>query len=409
MRTLPKARFLDPTTPPTLFTLVVTAATAALSLNIFLPSLPAITEHFDARYAVIQFLVSGYLLMTAITQFLVGPISDRFGRRPVMLTGFAIFTLASVVCATAPTTEILLIARITQAAVVVGFVLSRAAVRDIVPGDRAASMIGYVTMGMALAPMLAPTLGGVLQEVFDWQAAFWVMAGFGLATLLLVWRDLGETNVQKSASMSAQIRSYPELLRSRRFWAYAAVGALSSACFFALLGGAPFVGDRVYNLSPGELGLYFMFTPFGYMAGNFVSGRYATRFGIYKMITSGTLVTIAGMTLALILVMSGAKHPVAFFGPTVFIGLGNGMILPSATAAMLNIIPRLAGTAAGLGGAFLTLGGAAISAFVASILTEERGVYPLVICILICAAGSLAFALYAILIERQVRGAAPAQ
>ncbi len=408
MSSLPKARFLDPTTPPTLFTLVVVAATAALSLNIFLPSLPAITAHFDADYAVIQFLVSGYLLTTAIVQFFVGPISDRFGRRPVMLVGFSIFTFASVICALAPSTEILLSARVIQAGVVSGFVVSRATVRDIVPGDRAASMIGYVTMGMAISPMLAPTLGGFLQELFDWQATFWTMAGAGFLTLLLVWRDQGETNQQMSTNLGQQFRSYPELLTSRRFWAYAAAAALASACFFAMLGGAPFVGDKVYHLSPGELGVYFIFTPLGYMVGNFLSGRYATRFGIYRMITSGALTTICGMSISLILILLGATHPIAFFGPTVTIGLGNGLIMPGATAAMLNINPRLAGTAAGLGGALMTLGGAAISAFVASILTEERGVYPLLICILVCSVGSLIFTIYAIHIERQVRDPAAA-
>ncbi|MCP5072142.1 MAG: multidrug effflux MFS transporter [Rhodobacteraceae bacterium] len=408
MHPLPKARFLDPTTPPRLFTLVVVAATAALSLNIFLPSLPAITKHFDASYAVIQFLVSGYLLTTAIVQFFVGPISDRFGRRPVLLVGFAVFALASVVCALAPSAEILLTGRVLQASVVVGLVLSRAAIRDLVPGDRAASMIGYVTMGMALSPMLAPTIGGFLQELFDWRAAFWTMAFVGGLTFLLVWRDLGETNQNKSVNMTQQIRSYPELLTSRRFWAYAAAGALASACFFAMLGGAPFVGDQIYHLSPGKLGIYFMFTPLGYMIGNFISGSYTTRFGISRMMIAGASTTFGGMAISLVMILMGAGHPMAFFGLTVAIGLGNGMVLPGATAGMLNINPRLAGTAAGLGGALLTLGGAAISALVASILTVERGVYPLLFCILICSAGALVFTLYASRIEREVRAPEPA-
>ncbi|MCP5087026.1 MAG: multidrug effflux MFS transporter [Rhodobacteraceae bacterium] len=403
MSALPKARFLDPSTPPTLFTLVVVAATSALSLNIFLPSLPAITKHFGASYAVIQFLVSGYLLTTAIVQFFVGPLSDRFGRRPVMLVGFCLFTFASVICAVATSVEILLAARVMQAGVVSGFVVSRAAVRDIVPGDRAASMIGYVTMGMAISPMLAPTLGGFLQEMFDWQAAFWTMAGAGFITFLLILRDQGETNQTRSANLTEQFRNYPELLTSRRFWAYAAAAALASACFFALLGGAPFVGDRVYHLSPGVLGLYFMFPPFGYMMGNFISGRFATRLGIYRMITFGALITICGMTISLLFIVMGNTHPLAFFGLTITIGLGNGLVVPGATAAMLNIKPEIAGTAAGLGGALMTLGGAAISAFVASILTEERGVFPLAVCILVCAIGSLAFSIYANHVERQVR------
>ncbi len=399
MNNLNAPRFLDPNTPPTLFTLVVIAATAALSLNIFLPSLPAITKHYGASYGVIQFLVSGYLLTTAIVQFLVGPLSDRYGRRPVLLGGLMLFIVASVICATAENITILLMARVLQSAVVAGFAVSRAAIRDMISGKGAASMIGYVSMGMAIAPMMAPTIGGFLQEFFGWQAAFWTLATAGTFTLLLVWRDLGETNMFRSSSMSDQFRSYPALLKSRRFWAYVGCAGLASACFFAMLGGAPFVGDVVYGLSPSQLGLYFIFTPMGYMLGNFFTGRYAERFGIYHLMITGTAITTVGMTLSLIVILLGATHPLAFFGFTISIGIGNGLVIPNATAGMLGIHPRLAGTAAGLGGAMLTLSGAAISALVAILLTEDRGVYPLLICIIVCAILAYFLARYAASVE----------
>ena len=407
MNNLNTPRFLDPNTPPTLFTLVVIAATAALSLNIFLPSLPAITEYYGASYGVIQFLISGYLLTTAIVQFLVGPLSDRFGRRPVLLGGLMLFIIASVICATAENITILLMARVLQSSVVAGFAVSRAAIRDMISGKGAASMIGYVSMGMAIAPMMAPTLGGFLQEFFGWQAAFWVLAAAGSFTLLLVWRDLGETNLFKSSSMSDQFRSYPALLKSRRFWAYAGCAGLASACFFAMLGGAPFVGDVVYGLSPSQLGLYFIFTPMGYMLGNFFTGRYAERFGIYHLMITGTVITTVGMTLSLIVILLGAAHPMAFFGFTISIGIGNGLVIPNATAGMLGIHPRLAGTAAGLGGAMLTLSGAAISALVAILLTEDRGVYPLLICIIVCAVLAYFLARYAASVENEMESASP--
>jgi len=401
MNRLTKSRFLDPSTPPTLFTLVVIAATAALSLNIFLPSLPAITDYMDASYGVIQFLISGYLLTTAIVQLIVGPLSDRFGRRPILLGGLVIFILASVLCATATSIYVLLPARILQAAVVAGFAVSRAAIRDMSSGEGAASKIGYVTMGMAIAPMTAPMIGGVLQELYGWQSGFWVLAIAGLLTLLLCWRDLGETNLYKSKSMLTQIRSYPELMRSRRFWAYAACAGLGSACFFAMLGGGPFVGDKVYDLSPSAFGMYFIFTPLGYMIGNFFTGRYAKRFGIFRLMIVGTTITTVGMMVSLLVISLGATHPLAFFGFTITIGLGNGLVIPNATAGMMNVNPRLAGTAAGLGGAILTLSGAIISAIVASLLTEERGVYPLLICIIICAILAWFFARRATALEAE--------
>jgi DHA1 family bicyclomycin/chloramphenicol resistance-like MFS transporter len=401
-----KPRFLDPQTPPTLFTLVVIAATAALSLNIFLPSLPAITQEFGASYGVIQFLVSGYLLTTAFVQLLAGPLSDRFGRRPILLVGMVLFILASILCATATNTMILLSARVLQASVVAGFAVSRAVIRDVSQGGNAASKIAYVTMGMAVAPMTAPMIGGVLQEYIGWQSTFWALAVVGCFTFILCWFDLGETNEYKSASIMTQARGYPPLLRSRRFWAYSASAGFGSACFFAMLGGAPFVGDKLYNLSPSEFGMYFIFTPMGYMIGNFISGRFSERVGIFKMMIAGTSVTTIGMSISLFVILLGATHPLAFFGLTVTIGLGNGLVIPNATAGMLGIFPRLAGTAAGLGGALMTLSGAAISAMVASLLSVETGIYPLLLCIIGSALLALACAVYAAFLERHPVGEA---
>ncbi len=403
MQNLIKPVFLNPKTPPTLFTLVIIAATAALSLNIFLPSLPAITKEFDASYGVIQFLISGYLLTTAFVQLAAGPLSDCYGRRPVLLGGVALFVIASVICATATSTAVLLAARLLQASVVAGFAVSRAAIRDMSSGESAASKLGYVTMGMAIAPMTAPMIGGLLQEYIGWQAAFWALGGAGLFTWLLCWRDMGETNLNKSGSLLAQTRSYPTLLRSRRFWAYSACSGFGSATFFAMLGGAPFVGDRIYGLTPSEFGMYFIFTPLGYMVGNFVTGRFAHRFGIFRMMISGALITTVGMSLSLLIIFQGVQNPLAFFGFTITIGLGNGLVIPNATAGMLGIFPKLAGTAAGLGGALMTLSGAAISAIVASLLTVERGIFPLLSCIVAASLLALACALYAAHLERQSR------
>ncbi len=406
MQNLIKPTFLDPQSPPTLFTLVMIAATAALSLNIFLPSLPAITEEFDASYGVIQLLISGYLLTTAFVQLVAGPLSDCYGRRPVLLGGIAIFVIASVICATTTNIAVLLAARVLQSAVVAGFAVSRATIRDMSSGESAASKLGYITMGMAVVPMTAPMFGGFLQESIGWQANFWALGGVGLFTWLLCWRDLGETNTNKTHSLMIQTRSYPTLLRSRRFWAYTACSGFGSATFFAMLGGAPFVGHQIYGLSPSEFGMYFIFTPLGYMIGNFFTGRFTHFFGIYRMMIAGALITTVGMSISLLLILQGIQHPLAFFGLTITIGLGNGLVIPNATAGMLSIFPKLAGTAAGLGGAFMTLTGAAISAIVASLLSVERGIYPLLTCIIAASLLALGCALYAALLERQSRSLA---
>lgn len=403
MNALPKAKFLDPSTPPTMITLVILASMGALSMNIFLPSMPAIQAYFSASPSAVQFLLSGFLFMNGVLQLIIGPLSDRYGRRPIALWSFGIFVIASIVCANAPTTAVLVIARTIQAVVVSSFVLSRAAARDIAGTKDAASLMGYIAMGMSIAPMTGPTIGGFLQEAFGWTAPFWTLAGLGTLVLFLIWRDMGETNLSPSSSMSEQFKLYPQLLTSRRFWGYAMANTFASGVFFSLLGGAPFVGSHVYGLSPSQLGLYFIFGPMGYFSGSLISGRYAVRMGTYRMLLTGSSITIAGMVLALILVLSGFDHPIAFFGCTVFIGLGNGMVIPSASAGMMSINPKLAGTAAGLGGSLMTSGGGAMSALVILFLSKEAGVTPLILFMLFSAVLGLFAAIYTVRVEYQMR------
>jgi len=182
---MPPARFLDPRTPPHIVTLVLMAALGALNMNVFLPSLPGMARYFNADYALVQLTVSAYLAGTAFLQIFIGPLSDRFGRRPVMLVSIWLFLGATLICVFAPTIEILLIGRVLQAVVVAGLVLSRAIVRDIVGPAQAASMIGYVTMGMTLVPMVGPALGGFLDQMFGWQANFILTFLFGVMVLIV--------------------------------------------------------------------------------------------------------------------------------------------------------------------------------------------------------------------------------
>ncbi len=187
----PAVRFLDRTTPPHILTLVLMAGLGAMNMSAFLPSLPDMTTYFETRYDVMQLSVSGYLAVTALLQLVIGPVSDRYGRRSVMLTCQGIFVVATLGCIVAPTVEIFLFFRMLQGAVAAGLVLSRAIVRDMVPQDEAASMIGYVTMGMALVPMVAPMIGGALDQAFGWHSVFWFLAIGGAAVMALCWADQG--------------------------------------------------------------------------------------------------------------------------------------------------------------------------------------------------------------------------
>lgn len=391
-----------PLARPHIVTLVLIAAMSAVPMNMFVAALPAMAKYYDTSYGIMQLAITGYLFMTGITQMIAGPLSDRFGRRPVLLGAFALFIAASIGCALAPSIEVFLFFRGVQAVSASGVALSRTIARDMVGSARAASLIGYVTMGMALAPMMSPPIGGVLQEHFGWQSNFYLMAVVGAAIFAVMWFDLGETNKTRSSSIAAQWRMYPELLRSQRFWGYALTSAFSAGGFFAYLGGAPYVGVQVYGLSPSVLGMFFAIPAVGYMIGNGLSGRFAATIGIQNMILVGCGVSSVMLFAALLVQYAGFAHPFAFFGFTFFIGLGNGMTLPSANVGLMSIKPELAGSASGLGGALMTFFGAGTSALSIAILVRSTGASQLILCILATLTLALCTALYTIHRERVV-------
>ena len=246
--------------------------------------------------------------------------------------------------------------------------LSRAIVRDMVATDEAASKIGYVTMGMTLAPMLGPLIGGFLDEHFGWQSTFVLTVLLGFLAFTVLFLDLGETNHARSRSMLAQVGAYPELFRSRRFWGYTAVAAFTSGMFFAFLGGGPYVATEMLGLTPSQYGLYFGVIPLGYMFGNFCSGRFSQRVGVNRMIAIGGGVAVLGVILALVLLgrslfylvaqvhiqFGSGDHPIALaLGDHVALafqcfkqGLGKGRViaavfLPQPQAAVRQHIDRL--------------------------------------------------------------------
>ncbi len=398
----PVVRIFDRTTPPHIVTLILIMGIATLSMNMFLPSLPGMTEYFGTDYGLMQLSVAIYLGVNAALNVIVGPLSDRLGRRPIVLWGFVIFIIASLGCVFAPNVEMFLAFRMLQGAVVVGMVLSRAIVRDMVPQDEAASMIAYVTMGMAVVPMLGPAIGGFLDEAFGWKSNFWMLALLGVLILWLCWADLGETASSRTTSFAEQFRQYPELLIARRFWGYCLTAAFSAGAFFAYLGGAPLVGTAVYGLEPSRLGLYFGAPALGYLLGNFVSGRYSVRFGINRMIFVGTVILILGMLPLLVVLALGLDTAEIFFGFMVVMGIGNGLVMPNANAGMLSVRPHLAGSSSGLGGAIMIGGGAGLSAFAGLLLTPDSGAMPLVLLQLCTTLLSLASILYVLIRESQI-------
>ncbi len=391
----PAPRFLDRATPPNIVTLVALSGLSALSISVFLPALVEMTAHFRTDYALMQLSVGVYLGANAIFQVFIGTISDRYGRRPVVLAALALFMIATLGCVYAGNVWVFLAFRMMQAFVVTGLVLSRAVIRDMFPSSEAASRIGYVTMGMAVVPMIGPAIGGGLNDLFGWETIFWLLLISGLACFALTWADMGETAPRKSANFADQFAQYPELFASPRFWAYCLASAFSAGAFFAYLGGAPYISEVMFGLSSSTMGMFFGAPAIGYFVGNFLSGRYSTLVGLNRMLLIGSIIVPVGLTISVVLFYGGIGGPWVFFGFMTFVGLGNGMVIPNATAAMLSVRPELAGTASGIGGAIMIGGGAALSALAGWLLTPESGPYPLIWLMIATGAAGTGCSIYA--------------
>lgn len=391
--------YLDRGSPPHITTLVLATSISSLSMNVFLPSLPGMARYFQTDYAFVQLAVSLYLAATAVLQLFIGPASDRFGRRPVMLVSVVIFLFGTVAAIFAPTIEVLLGCRLLQAFSAAGMVLSRAVVRDTVDASQAASRMGYITMGMALVPMIAPMIGGFLDEIYGWKAAFVLTLAFGAVTMVVVFFDLGETNMRRSSGLAAQFATYPALLRSPLFWGYSLTAAFTSGAFFAFIGGGPLVATEILGLAPSGYGVYFGIVSVGYLIGNFLSGRFSGRVGVNRMVLAGGCVASGGIVLSLCLFAAGLHHPLSLFGPSFFLGIGNGTTLPNANAAIVSVRPQLAGSASGLGGALQIGGGALLSVVAGAVLTPDSGPYPLLWVMLLTSSAAVLTALYVMRLE----------
>ena len=369
--------FLNRNTAPNIFTLILMSSMSVMSMSVFLPSLPSMTKFFNTDYALVQLSVSLYLACTAVVQLIAGPLSDYFGRRNIVLIALLILILASLGCYFATSIEVFLFFRVLQASIATLMVISRAIVRDMAEPEKAASMLGYVTMGMSISPMISPSIGGFFEAYYNWQATFLFVTIISFALFILCWFDLGETNRVKNKSLKEQISEYPVLFSSKRFWGYAFAAAFSTGTFFAFLGGAPFVGSMVFDLEPTVMGVLFGLPAFGFFFGNFVTAKFSQHLGIDRMILFGTLSQIFCMAVSLIISLLGFCNALTFFGFCIFIGFGNGLALANSSIGMLSIRPAVAGTASGIGGAIQIGGGAALAALAGFVLTVSETTYPL--------------------------------
>lgn len=353
------------------------AGSAVATMNIFLPVLPQIGDDLGASPAVAQYVLTLFLAATAVAQLFIGPMADRFGRRPVLLGAAIVFLVATIICVFATSIEMLIFGRVLQASTAASIALSRAIVRDMFDRAKAASMIGYVTMAMAVIPMVSPTVGGYVGEIYGWRAPFVVLLGIGIIMLALIYFDLGETFTPKKAKLSVLVSDYFSLLKEPMIWGYFLCSTAASGAYFAFLGGAPFVGTEIIGMSPSILGFHFAFVAFGYMFGNFLSGRYSEKWGIEPMMAYGGIVCCIGVSAALYLMSNFEPRAEYLFYPMILVGVGNGMTLPNANAGAVSVRPELAGSASGLGGFLQIGGGAALATLSGYLITIDNQALPL--------------------------------
>jgi DHA1 family bicyclomycin/chloramphenicol resistance-like MFS transporter len=341
-----------------------------MTLNLFVPSLVNIAADLQTDYTLVSLSVGTYLAAMTVVQLIVGPLSDRIGRRPVLLGGLFVFTLSSLFCALSTNIWAFLFFRMLQSAMVAGYVLSMAIVRDTTSEQESASRIGYISMAMALAPMLGPVLGGVLDSAFGWRSNFYFLRLSGLALFLWCWIDLGETKKLPTDNAANSNDTLLNLIKEPIFWAYALCTAFSTTNLYIFLTGAPLVAESEFGISPTELGLYFASGTAGFMFGSFLSGRFATSSRPIYLMMAGRIVTCMGLSVGCLAILFDILSAGLFFSSIVFVGLGNGLTVPSSNAQTMSIRPNLAGGAVGISGAITVAIGAPLSMLTGAILPE---------------------------------------
>ena len=327
-------------------------ALGPLAVDMYLPSFPDIGRLLGAPPATVQLTLSLYMVSYALGQVIYGPLSDRYGRVPVLRAALAIYCVASLACAFAPNIEMLLAARIVQALGSSGaVVLARAVVRDLYSGARAGRELSLMGAIMALAPVFAPMIGGVLQSAFGWRSHFILQIAFGLFAVYFVWLRLPETLKAATAgplSARAILAGYAEIARNRAVLAYVAMLAVSFAGVFAWISGSSFVLQDIYGLSALSFGLAFAAASGGYLAGTTVATRIVLRLGIDRTIGVGAVILAAGGLGALAAIPLGGASPVPLIAAMALYAVGMGLVQPQTMAGAMMPFPQRAGTASSL-------------------------------------------------------------
>lgn len=363
--------------PSTALTLNLLAQVAygLLVMTVCLPSMPEWGALFGRRQDEVQLTFSGFVLTFGLLQLVYGPLSDRYGRRTMILTGLAVGIAGSVLAALATSLPALVAARVLQGAgAAAGMVVGRAAVQDLFHGPQRTRVMAYVGMTLGLCPPTGTVVGGQIHEALGWQANFVLAAGLGVVLLAAAWWGLprggpgstvhggaaGGGAARPSGALAVLAgmgRAYAQLLRMPVYLLHVAVLGLTTAAFYMFLAAAPSV-LRSYGIGAGEVGFFIMVVPLSYIGGNFLTSRLVRRWGGPRLMRLGQGFSLTGTALMLLLGLAGQHSAWAFVGPLLLLGIGHGLLVPPCLVATVALMPALAGAASGLAGVTQQLTGA---------------------------------------------------
>ena len=367
---------------PKNLTLSVMAGIYILAQIIVVPALPELQKIFSSDYRTIQLSIAFFLFGAAIVNVIAGPLSDRFGRRPIALIFYVIFFFASLGSFLSVDIYLFLFFRFLQASSAAGMVLARVIVGDIYSAKEATVMFGYISIIMALGPLIGPFLGGLITENFGALNVFTFLSILGFIIFVLAFFDLKETNSTKSASFFKQLKNYPTLFTSARFWPPTIVSSFSFSIFSIFFVGGPFVATFEYSLSPMSTGLYFAVPPIGFIIGNLIISKFPSLCSTKMFLFHGAFLVTLGPIVILVLT-SFSSSPMAFFIPIIIITTGTGIIWPIANTEIVKSVPSLGGTASGISSALMVVISAIASGLVGTAIELYQPIWVIVTVLII--------------------------
>jgi DHA1 family bicyclomycin/chloramphenicol resistance-like MFS transporter len=366
-----------------LLMLVAMTGVAPISLYMLVPALPVLATNFGRDISIAQMTVSLYMVGIACSQIIMGPLSDRFGRRPVLLCGLGLMVAASAGCIFAETLPQLIAARFLQAlGGATGMVISRAIIRDLYSRDRISSMISLVVAALMIGQMLSPLTGGLIETAFGWRAIFYLISAASLTITVAIALMLPETRRDRQGAGGFR-GDVGNLIRSREFIGYLLCQVLASQIIFAFAGGGPYIVVTQMGRSSLEYGAWFATTGFAYLVGNLFCVRFAPRHSLERLIWFGLALQVGGSLLNLVWSFAGINQAPAFlFGTQMIVMLGNAFVMANSAAGAISVRPEAAGTASGAMG-FLQMGvGSLVSQFGAYLGGHSTSTLPLTAAIL---------------------------